>query len=52
LTNAIDKFALRQGWANSGLRAKCGPPQRFQWPETAFRKIFKSEVPPTSHSNY
>jgi len=29
---------LDQGWANSGPRAKCGPPQRFTWPAEAFRK--------------
>ena len=29
---------LTQGWANSGPRAKCGPPQRFQWPAEGFRK--------------
>jgi len=33
-----------QGWANSGPRAKCGPPQRFQWQAEAFSKIFKSEI--------
>ena len=30
--------ALYQGWAISGPRATCGPPQRFQWPVEAFRK--------------
>ena len=29
---------LAQGWAISGPRATCGPPQRFQWPAEAFRK--------------
>jgi len=38
------KLALWQGWANSGPRAKRDPPQRFQWPAEAFRKIFKSEI--------
>ena len=38
------KLGLEQGWANSGPRAKCGPPQRFQWPAQAFRKIVKSEI--------
>jgi len=28
---------LGQGRANSGPRAKCGPPKRFQWPAEAFR---------------
>jgi len=36
--------ALSQGWANSGPQAKCCPPQRFQWPAEALRKIFKSEI--------
>jgi len=36
--------ALEQGRANSSLRAKCGPPKRFQWPAEAFRKMFKSEI--------
>jgi len=36
---------IKQGWANSCPRAKCGPPQRFKWPADAFRKyIFKSEI--------
>jgi len=35
---------LGQGRANSGPRAKCGPPKRFQWPAEAFRKIFQSEI--------
>jgi len=35
---------VKQGWANSSPRAKCGPPQGFQWPTEAFRKIFKSEI--------
>jgi len=30
--------ALIQGRENSDLRAKCGPPQRFQWPTEAIRK--------------
>jgi len=35
---------LEQGWANSGPRAKCGPPQRFKWHARKHsRKIFKSE---------
>jgi len=29
---------VEQGWANSGPRVKCGPPQRFQWPAEALRK--------------
>ena len=29
---------LDQGWTNSGPRAECGPPQRFQWPAEALRK--------------
>jgi len=29
---------LERGWANSGPRAKCGPPQRFQWPVQEFRR--------------
>jgi len=33
-----------QGWANSGPRAKYGPPQRFHLPAEVFRKIFKSEI--------
>jgi len=36
--------ALEQGWANSGPRAKCGPPQCFQRPAEAFGKIFKSKI--------
>jgi len=32
---------LGQGWANSGPRAKCGPPQRFKWPAEAFRKYLQ-----------
>jgi len=35
---------LGQEWANSGPRAKFGPPQRFQWPAEAFTKIFKSKI--------
>jgi len=35
---------LSQGWANSGLQAKCGPPQRFQLPAKAFRKYVQSEI--------
>jgi len=31
-------YHLAQGWAISGPRATCGPPQRFQWPAKAFRK--------------
>jgi len=31
-------YDLGQGWANSGPRAKCGPPQRFEWPAEAFMK--------------
>jgi len=42
--------ALYQWWANSGPRAKWGPPQRFQWPAEAFAKIFKSKYSPTLHS--
>jgi len=34
----INLIGLEQGWANSGPRAKCGPPLRFQWPAEAFRK--------------
>jgi len=30
-------IAIEQGWAISGSRATCGPPQRFQWPAEAFR---------------
>jgi len=30
---------LGQGWAISGPRTTFGPPQRFQWPAEAFRKI-------------
>jgi len=30
--------SLAQVWANSGPRAKCGPPQRLQWPAEAFTK--------------
>jgi len=37
-------IAVDQGWANSGPRATCGPPQRFQWPAEAFKKTFKSEI--------
>jgi len=29
---------LYQGWANSGPRGKCSPPQSFKWPTEAFRK--------------
>jgi len=32
---------LQQGWAISGPRAPCGPPQRFQWPAEAFKKKFQ-----------
>jgi len=28
----LSRYISSQGWANSGPRAKCGPPQRFQWP--------------------
>jgi len=31
-------LALEQGWAISGPRDTCGPPQRFQLPAKAFRK--------------
>jgi len=39
----LGTIALAQGWANSGPRAKCGPPQRFQKPAEAFRKYVQSE---------
>jgi len=42
---------LSQGWANSGLRATCGRPQRLQWPTEALRKILKSEIS-TNSSQY
>jgi len=38
-----DVTILWQGWANSGPRAECGLPQRFQWPGEAFRNMFISE---------
>jgi len=41
---------LAQGWANRGTRATRSPPQRFQWPTEAFRKIFKSEMSSNSSS--
>ena len=49
---SLDKLAflaksetrLEQWRANSGPRAKCGPPQRFQWLAQAFTKFFKSEI--------
>ena len=31
---------MGQWWANSGPRAKCGPPQHFQWPSGS---VFKFE---------
>jgi len=37
-------YCLVQGWANSSPRAKCGLPQRFQWPAEAFRKTVKSNI--------
>jgi len=40
----VGNLCLRSGWANSGPRAKCGPPQRFQWLAQAFTKIVKSEI--------
>jgi len=40
--------ALRYGWENNGPQAKCGPPERFQWPAEAFTKIFKSKIPTNS----
>jgi len=33
-----EAYTVVQGWANSGPRVKCGPPQRFQWPAEAFGK--------------
>ena len=47
--NWQNSICLLKEWANSGLRATCGPQQRFQWPAEAFRKVFKSE--PSSHSS-
>jgi len=45
----ILRIDLRQGWAISGPRATCGPPQRFQWPAEAFRKNDSSlKFPPAS----
>jgi len=39
------------GVGNSGPRAKCGPPQRFQWPAEAFRKYVQIWIfPPIYHS--
>jgi len=33
---------LIQGWAISGPRATCGPPQRFQWPTEEFGKAHQA----------
>jgi len=38
---------LNQGWAISGVWAKCGPPRRFQWPAEALRKDLQTYIPPT-----
>ena len=38
VSNTSAQNALGLGWAVSGPRATCGPPQRFQWPAEAFRK--------------
>ena len=32
------RFLLGRGWAISGPRATCGPPQHFQWHHEAFKK--------------
>ena len=37
-------LSLGQGWAISGPRATCGPPQRFKWSVETFRSIFKSKI--------
>ena len=37
-------FSLGQCGPTTGLRAACGPIQRFQWPAETFRKILKSET--------
>ena len=34
-------YRVEQGWAISGPRATCVPPQRFLWPAEAFRKNLK-----------
>jgi len=44
VSNTNARHALGQGWPNSGPLAKCGPPQRFQWPAEAFTKIFKCKI--------
>jgi len=35
-------YGFKTGGANTGPRNTCDPPQLFQWPVKAFRKIFKS----------
>jgi len=35
---------LEQGWAISGPRATCGPPQLFSGPQGHSGKIIKSEI--------
>ena len=35
-TTWLPYIPIGQGWANSGPRATCDPPQRFQWPAEQF----------------
>jgi len=47
----VDPLLLEQGWANSGPRAKCGPPQRFEWPAEAFRKYVQITINVSAEAN-
>ena len=46
ITSSCQQLLVLQsrGWANSGPLASCGPPQHFQWPAEAFKKIFISKI--------
>jgi len=49
---ALWNVHLSQGWANSGLQAKCGPPQRFRGPRKHSGNMFNLKFPPTYHSKF